>query len=245
MLAKQLSAQVYFPTYFYPSIFRILKHIHTEVFTHWLNGAAFEIRGAHFLPVCMWPLMPVSLLSSALENFLLLWRGFYISCGTQFWKCFLTLMLMKCGLLELSRYVAGKNVIAFHHYDFCLVCTEFWNRCTCELHNWISCCEPWSFQALVRYYQNRPWCDKVKPSFATHMVFCLPLLFGFQTWNETRLVKDCSFTTCLFIGVLAVIHFLGPRLTFCVIAAACSATSSSGFCFLNFQPEYTFWSSVM
>lgn len=47
------------------------------------------------------------------------------------------------------------------------------------------------------------------------MVFCLPLLLRFQTWNETRLVKDCSFTTCLFIGVLAVIHFLGLRLTFC------------------------------
>jgi len=97
-----------------------------------------------------------------------------------------------------------------------------------------------SFQALVKYYQNRPWCDRVKPSFATHMAFYLPLLLGFQTWNETRLVKDCSFTTSLFIGVLAVIHFLGPRLTFCVIAAACSATSSSGFCFLNHQPGYTF-----
>ena len=55
--------------------------------------------------VCMCPLMVVTPLSSALENFLLLWRGFYISSGTQFWKCSLTFILMKCGALKLSGYL--------------------------------------------------------------------------------------------------------------------------------------------
>jgi len=169
-----------------------------------------------------------------------------LAVAHNFGSVILTLILMKCGALKLSRYFAGENVRAFLHDDFSLVCTEFWSRCICELHNRVSCCEPSSLiHALVKYYHNRPWCDRVKPSFATHMAFCLPLLLGFQTWNETRLVKDCSFTAWLFIGVLAVIYSLSPRLRFCVIAAACSATSSSGFCFLNRQPGYTFWSSVM
>lgn len=54
-------------------------------------------------------------------------------------------------------------------------------------------------------------------------LFGLPLLLGFHTWSETRLVKDCSFATWLFIGVPALLYFLGLRLRFCVIAAACSA----------------------
>jgi len=69
--------------------------------------------------------MLFTLLSSDLENFLLLWRGFIISSGTQFWeRFFLILVLMKCRALRLSRYVAGENVGAFLHDDISLVCTE-------------------------------------------------------------------------------------------------------------------------
>ena len=131
--------------------------------------------------------------------------------------------------------------------DFCLVYTEFWAGGLANFVTRHHAVSPSLFSLLSLLIRMDHGVIESNPHLPHTWLFVF-LFYSVSKHGlklELSVVKDCSFTAWFFIGVLPVIYFLGPRLKVCLIAAACSATSSSDLCFFKPPARIHFSEAVL